>query len=254
MDETTLVILCSMCCAFSSMAVVGGLFVFKKDVCKKLPSFPILCKTDWSGGGGGGGGGGGSGTVASGATLGTPIANGTTGKANISTFGGTPSDDNGEGYAGFNLFTLGETNIQFQGKRVWPVAVYQGDAASYLYKVLEITAEGLPAFHGYVVDVCDYDDKPCPVNYKQGGLNFLIDIHSTAWKTLGIEGKKGENYFKTGTYKVVGQIRPNVLPKNVWMPLVQKNKDSMICSCIGTCDDKRKKGDVKWVTLDKCTA
>lgn len=217
------------------VAVIVALYLFKKDVCKKFPEFPLLCKKLGSGGSGGGGGG---------PNVGTPVTNGTSGKANISTFGGV-GDDNDEGFIGVNLKNW--KGVNFRGKPVIPVAVHMDHGASFIYKVLEIHADTLPMFYGFVVDLCDVKASSCK-NKDRNGIGFLIDIHKSGWPALGLSESQGKNYLKTGTYTVIGEIKSTQIPKNLWMPKVQSGKDSMVCSCAGSCTGK----NIVWKGLGKC--
>lgn len=241
MEEVECLLMCCCCLLFSCLAVIFGLFVFKKDVCKKFPKFPFLCKKPSSGGGGGGGGGGPS--------VGTQVTNGTSGKANISTFGGA-GDDNDIGFIGVDLKTWKVPGtINFSGKPVIPIAVHMDDGGGYIYKVLEVKAEGLPAFYGFVTDLCNSAASSCK-NKERGGLNFLIDIHKSGWPHLGMSESQGKNYLKTGTYTVIGEIKPSEVPKGAWTKKVQSRKDSMVCSCpsSGACTIK----NAVWKELGKC--
>ena len=249
MDETSLIVICSMCSAFSCMALVGGLFVFKKEVCNKIPKFPILCSTTTSSGTGGGGGAGDGGTTAppggtgTGSTSGTSVANGTE-KSNVkmTTFGGTKADDNGEGFMGFDLFKM-VGKINFNGKPVFPVAIYQGQVMPYLYKILEVKPKGYTTFYGIVADVCDFKKCGNKPGSKANPSDFLLDIHSTAWPTVGL--KNGANWSGSGSFKVVGEVKPKDLDKSVWLD----NGKSIVCSCTGNCTNK----ESKWTSVDQCT-
>jgi hypothetical protein len=155
------------------------------------------------------------------------VRNGTKGKANITTYGGA-GDDNDIGFVGVDLKNWGGVN--FGGKPVFPIAVHMDDGTAYLYKVLEVRPEGLPSFYGYVVDLCNVADADC-TNKSKNGLNFLIDIHMSAWPTLGMSVSQGKNYFKTGTYTVIGEIKSSELPKTLWTKQVQSGASYMVCSC-----------------------
>lgn len=226
---------CSSSIICSCLVLLVSLFVFRKDVCKKFPKFPLLCGKI--------GGGTGSGT---GSNVGTRVTNGTKGRANVSTFGGA-GDDNDEGFIGVNLKHW--KGISFDGKPVYPIAVHMDDGAAYIYKVLEVKADGLPSFYGLVTDVCDVSSQSCN-NKTKNGLNFLIDIHMSAWPALGMSVSQGKNYLKTGTYRVIGEIKSTEIPRSLWMPKVQAGKDSIVCSCTGSCNDKKK--EVVWKELGKC--
>jgi len=174
-----------------------------------------------------------------GGSVGTAVV-GSSGKTNISFYGQDSADDNGEGATGIDLFAHGKAGIRFGGRRVYPVAVHQTAAAKMLYSVVEIRGQGIHPILGHVVDYCDIKDSSCK-NYKKNGLSFLIDIHKTGFAAAG----KSDD-ITTGTYKVVGIIRPSQLPHSVWIPKVQSGKDSILCSCIGTCSKQ------KWTLLKDC--
>lgn len=146
-------------------------------------------------------------------------------RANISTFGGT-GDDNDIGIAGVNLKNW--RGVRFRGEPVVPIAVHKKDGPSYIYKVLRVSPNGLRPFYGYVLDTCDPADRDC-ANAKRNGLNFLIDIHKSGWKYLGMNTKQGENYLSTGTFSVAGTIPPSRIPRTLWTKEVQSGKDYMLC-------------------------
>ncbi len=208
---------CCSCILLSYFALIAGLLLFKKKVCKEFPTFPLLCKNAKKSSGG------------PGVQVGTRVANGTKGRANVSTFGGA-GDDNDIGFVGIDLKTWNPNAIKFQGKPVIPIAVHMDHGSAYIYKVLEVKADGLPTFYGFVVDLCNVADDQCK-NKDIGGIGFLIDIHKSGWPLLGLSESAGKNYLKTGTYTVVGEIKWNELPKTSWTKEVQTKKSSMVCSC-----------------------
>ena len=221
--STTLALICCLCMC-SSLVVLVGIFLWKKFPPKKA------------------GGGGGEGQ-----SVGTGLAAGTSGSTNVSTFGG-PGDDNDIGYIGVDLNKLGNAGLTFSGKPLIPVAVFMGHGAKFLYKILEIKATGISKpFYGLVADLCDSSQGVCKTNMSKGGRNFLVDIHRSGWPRIGLS--KGESYLSSGTYKVVGELKPKDLPKSVWMPKVAANKDSMVCRCKGGCTEK----EADWTTLSECT-
>lgn len=201
---------------------------------KKKPGSPGSASSPSSGAGG---------------PVGAAVTNGTGGKTNVSTFGNPGDGDNGEGFLGVDLMKLGNHGLTFKGKKLIPVAVFMGDGASYLYKILEVKAEGLPPFYGLVADVCDSSQGVCKTNRSKNGLNFLIDIHYTGWKQLGLSDAAGEEYLKTGEFKVIGELRPKDLPAGTWTAKVQSGKEYMACSCKGGCTEK----EVVWKPLRECT-
>jgi hypothetical protein len=76
----------------------------------------------------------------------------------VTFYGQTPSDDNGVGITGVDLFKYGKAGIRFKGEVVYPAAVFQGHAATFLYKVLEVTSadfKGTGRVFVHVVDVCN---------------------------------------------------------------------------------------------------
>jgi hypothetical protein len=235
METVELLLSCSSSLLCSCLVVLVGLFVFKKDVCKKFPNFPLLCKKLPGSAGG------------SGPSVGTRVANGTKGRANVSTFGGA-GDDNGEGFVGVDLDNWKVGNLKFLGQPVIPIAVHMDHGSAYIYKVLEVKAEGLPTFYGFVVDLCNRTDSSCQ-NKDRGGIGFLIDIHKSGWSRLGLSESQGKNYLKTGTYTVVGEIKWSEIPKHMWTKKVQNRSSSMVCSCPkSTCDWKT----ATWKELGKC--
>jgi hypothetical protein len=152
-------------------------------------------------------------------------------KTNVTYYGQTPADDNGDGFSGVDLFKLGASGLQFNGKRVYPVAVHHDHAAEYLYKVLELRGSKVtPGFLGYVVDICNRSDSSCKNAYKNG-LTFLVDIHKTGFEASG--NRNNGQDFTTGEFRVVGRIAPSTLPMNVWN---DGDKTWAMCKCTGTCD------------------
>ena len=234
-----LLLLCSSSCIGVIFVIIMGLLIFREDLCKKWPKFPLLCHKKSKKGGG---------DVGTLGNMGSSVPNGTTGKATISTFGGK-GDDNGIGMIGVDLYALGNSGISFQGNKLIPVAVHQSHGAGYLYKILKIKADSLPEFYGFVSDVCDSSQDECNKNVKANGMNFLIDIHETGWQRLGLNSKTADAYFKTGTYTVVGQIKPSELPKSVFSGPIQSGKESMLCYCSGQCKSGK---ELKWAEFGKC--
>lgn len=183
-----------------------------------------------------------AGSIPSGAAPQGTAAVGTTGSTNISFYGQNGADDNGEGSAGVDLFKHGTAGITFRGRPVYPVAVHQSAAAKMLYTVVDIKGAGIQPILGHVIDYCDAKAPSCN-NYKKNGMSFLVDIHKTGFAAAG----KSDGIL-TGTYTVVGVIRPSQLPKSVWMPKVQDGKDSMLCSCTVGCSGKTQ----NWKLLKDC--
>jgi hypothetical protein len=226
----------ALCSSISSglslFLILFGLVVFRKEVCRKVPTFPLLCSSGKRGTRGG--------------NVGT-AAIGTTGKANMTAFGWS-GDDNGEGFTGIDLHKFGTAGYSFQGKPLYPIAVFMANGAAYLWKVLEVRAPGLPKFYGVVVDLCDSGQEICKAATSYGGVNFLIDIHITAFTGLGISEARAKSFRQTGEYTVVGHLKPTDLPASAYMPAVASGTDYMVCSCTGTCTVK----EATWKPYGTC--
>jgi len=151
-------------------------------------------------------------------------------------------DDNGVGFSGIDLFEY--TNMTFEGKPVFAGAVHQNHAAEYMYSVLEVQCDAFKSPNKsvliHVVDICNRNDSSCD-NVNTYG--FLVDVHWTAFSYVGLDDGLLE-----GSYRVVGKIPPSALPTRVWMKDVQNKKDSIMCSCTGSCT----KDTQKWTLLGKC--
>ena len=123
--------------------------------------------------------------------------------------------------------------LQFNGKKVYPVAVHHDHAPTHLYKVLELRGDKVtPGFLGYVSDICDRKDGACKNAYKNG-LKFLVDIHKTGFEASG--NKNNGDDFTTGEFRVVGQIPPTEIPKTAWL---EGDKTYVMCKCTGQCEGK----------------
>lgn len=232
----------ALCSSISSglsvFLLLFGLVVFRKQVCRAIPRLPLVCAAfSPSHVNKRGGGGGDIGTAAVGAV----------GKANMTAFGWS-GDDNGEGFTGIDLHKFGTSGYTFQGKPLYPIAVFMSNGAAYLWKVLEVRAPGLPKFYGVVVDLCDSSQEICKVATAYRGVNFLIDIHLTAFQGLGIADARAKSFRATGEYTVVGHVKPSDLPTSAYMPAVASGKDSLVCSCTGGCTVK----DAVWREYGKC--
>ena len=152
-------------------------------------------------------------------------------KTNITYYGQSAADDNGEGFVGVNLFKLGNSGLQFNGKKVYPVAVHHDHAPTHLYKVLEVRGDKVtPGFLGFVADICDRSDSSCSNAYKNG-FKFLVDIHKTGFEASG--NKNNGQDFTTGEFKVIGQISPTKIPKAAWL---KGDKTYVMCKCTGKCE------------------
>lgn len=161
-------------------------------------------------------------------------------KTGVTFYGQSKADDNGVGFAGVDLFKHGEAGLKFNGKPLFPVAVFQGDAAEVgLWSVLEIRSDGFtkqPSVYGHVVDVCNSGQDVCKTNTAKHG--FLVDIHKTAFEYVG-----ADDGLLVGEYRRVGALKPRAIDAQIWL------KDGTIaCSCTGEC----KGDDVKWLPRAKC--
>jgi hypothetical protein len=177
------------------------------------------------------GGGGGDDVV--------PPSSGGFKECGITFYGQSAHDDNGVGISGVDLFK--HKNIRFDGKPVFPGAVFQGDGAEYLYSVLEVYCDAFKKNKTiliHVVDVCGYDAKVCHTNVAKHG-NFLVDIHKNGFEYVG-----NDDGLLKGKFKKIGKIKASDLPKSVW----KDQKDYILCSCSGDC----KKGNMDWKPVDKC--
>jgi len=160
----------------------------------------------------------------------------------ITFFGQTPRDDNGLGLTGIDLFTHGRADIRYKGEPVYPAAVFQGDAAKYLYAVLEVTSADFRRSPKkvllHVVDACNSSQRICRTNVRRFG-DFLVDIHDTATGRTGVD----DGLIK-GSFRVVGEIAPNDLPEKVW------KGGWKLCSCRGSC---KKNSEQAWKpTGERC--
>jgi len=156
----------------------------------------------------------------------------------ITYFGQSKQDDNGLGYTGIDLFKHGKAKLEFNGKPLFPAAVFQGDGAEYLYDILEVKSDEFTnkkSVYVHIVDVCNSGQDVCKRNTKKYG--FLVDIHATAFEYVG----KDDGLHK-GSFRKVGKLKPNDIPKSVW------HGEYIICSCKGTCQG----GDVTWKKKDAC--
>ena len=146
----------------------------------------------------------------------------------ITFFGQSKADDNGLGYTGIDLFKYGKSGKKFDGKPVFPAAVFQGDGAKYLYKVLEVQCDDFKknkTVYVHVVDVCDSGQDVCKRNTKKHG--FLVDIHATGFAYVG----NSDGLLK-GKFREVGEIGPNDIDKKNW------HGTSILCGCKGDCRGK----------------
>ncbi len=156
----------------------------------------------------------------------------------ITFYGNTSLDDNGQGYSGVDLFKYGKSKATFNDKPLFPCAVFQEDAASYLYKVLELKCDSFKknkTVYLHVVDVCNSGETVCITNTKKHG--FLVDVHATAHDFIGAD----DGVLK-GSFRVVGEVRPKDIQAHSW------HGDYIICSCSGSCKGK----DVVWKKRSQC--
>jgi len=177
-----------------------------------------------------------SGTSSSSSSSGTgpnvtsPVASGDWVQTNITFYGQSKGDDNGEGFIGVDLFKLGELGLKFNGRPVYPIAVHHDYAHSHLFKVMEVKGNRIKPILGYVVDICDRKDSSCKNAFKNN-LKFLVDIHKTGFTAAGTAG----NDITTGEARVIGSISPATLPTSVW---IDGEKTYAMCSCTSPCDSK----------------
>lgn len=228
MDDVLLIVVSLGLLLFVTAGIAGALYLIKKK--KK---------------GGGGGGSGNQGESMQFKSFSASV--GDTGKTNISTFDTKAGDDNGIGYSGVDLRAYAKIPLYFTHKgkkiRVYPCAVFQDHFSKFGYKVLRVTV-GPKSVYVHVVDACDASQSVCKTNTSRNGLNFLVDLHNDAIKSIGIKSE----ILTTGTYTVVGEIPPYQLPTGLWIPGVQKTSDNIICGCTGKCVGN----DVTWVPYNKC--
>lgn len=164
---------------------------------------------------------------------------GTWKKTGITFYGQSKADDNGVGFAGVDLFKHGTAGLKFDGKALFPVAVFQADAAPLLWKVIEIKSDSFTksgTVYGHVVDVCNSGQDVCKRNTAKHG--FLVDIHKTAFEYVG-----ADDGLHAGQYRLVGELKPSDLPGSVFL-----KDETVACSCTGSCSG----GSVKWKKRSAC--
>ena len=158
----------------------------------------------------------------------------------VTFYGQTAADDNGLGFSGIDLFKYGKSGVKFDGKPLFPAAVFQGDGAKYLYKVLEVKCDKFTknkSVYVHVVDVCNSGQGVCKTNSSKHG-NFLVDIHKTAFEYIGL----GDGLHKA-QFRSVGEIAPNKINKSNF-----RGGGSIICKCTGDCTGK----NVVWKKYGSC--
>ena len=159
-------------------------------------------------------------------------------KTGITFYGQSKADDNGLGFTGVDLFKHGKAKLEFNGKPLFPGAVFQADGAAYLYKILEVKSDDFTnhkTVYVHIVDVCNSGQSVCKTNTKKHG--FLVDIHATAFDYVG-----KDDGLLLGSFRKVGELKPNDIPTSVW------DGDYIICACKGAC----KGGDVTWKKKGTC--
>ena len=164
---------------------------------------------------------------------------GTWKKTGITFYGQSKADDNGIGFAGVDLFKHGTAGLKFDGKPLFPVAVFQADAAPLLWKVIEIESDSFTnnmTVYGHVVDVCNSGQDVCKRNTSKHG--FLVDIHKTAFEYVG-----ADDGLHAGQYRLAGELKPSDLPGSVFL-----KDETVACSCTGSCSG----GSVKWKKRSTC--
>jgi hypothetical protein len=147
----------------------------------------------------------------------------------ITFYGQSKADDNGLGYTGIDLFKWGKSGTKHNGKPVFPGAVFQGDGAKHLYKILEVQCDEFKknkTVYVHIVDVCDSSQDVCKRNTKKHG--FLVDIHATGFEYVG-----NDDGLLRGKYRIVGEIPASKIPSSAW-----RGGGSKLCSCTGDCRGK----------------
>jgi len=147
--------------------------------------------------------------------------------------------DDPSGFSGVDLFSYGKKAVTFNGKRLYPCAVHHDHAAEYLWSVVEVQGDGLNPVYLHVLDICNRKDAPC-TNKNKNGRNFLVDVHKTAWDSIG----KTTGVLK-GRVRKVGKIGPKELPSDVFL---EGDKTYVMCSCTGDCSNELQ----QWKPIDKC--
>ena len=215
MQEGVILIMVVMCC----LSLLSGGFVLwkaKKGKSKTPSRTSSSSRTSPS--------------AAAGPNVTSPVASGEWVQTNITFYGQSKGDDNGEGFIGVDLFKLGELGLKFNGRPVYPIAVHHDYAHSHLFKVMEVRGNRIKPILGYVVDICDRKDSSCKNAFKNN-LKFLVDIHKTGFAAAGSNG----NDMTTGEARVIGSINPSTLDVSVW---IDGEKTYAMCSCTSPCDSK----------------
>lgn len=151
-------------------------------------------------------------------------------RTNITYYGQNKADDNGLGFTGVDLFSFDRYRVTYGDRRVYPVAVHHDHAHDWLYSVVEVTGPKIaPNFLGYVVDICNRNDKDCS-NKDKNGLSFLIDIHKTGFVASG--NRNNGRDFTTGYVKKIGHISPTKLPDGMFP---KGSNTYIVCKCDAPC-------------------
>ena len=148
------------------------------------------------------------------------------------------------GVTGIDMYKYSQANVRFQDRKVYPAAVHQNQASTFLYDVFELDGNGMNPILVQIVDFCDKADSSC-TNVRKFNFNRLFDVHKSAWAAIG----KNDGILK-GNYRRVGSISPSELPKSVWSDAIEHGNDWMLCSCKGECNE----GSREWMKLSQCTA
>jgi hypothetical protein len=161
-------------------------------------------------------------------------------RTGITFFGQNAQDDSGIGYTGVDLIEYHTFGLKYRGKPLFPAAVFQGDGAKYLYKILEVKSAEFKrkkTVYVHVVDVCNSAQRICRKNAKLHG--FLTDIHATVRDYVGMDDGMLE-----GKVRVVGEIGPRELPRGMWRGRY------VLCRCRGNC--RHEDGRAIWRPVGKC--
>jgi hypothetical protein len=155
---------------------------------------------------------------------------------NITFFGDVPqknkikplstSNDTGHGVTGVDLYLYGHHMAK---RNIYPVAVH-GDHSYLLYKVIKVYPPApLKPILGHIVDICNPKHKNC-TNKNAHGLNFLVDVHQTAWKKMGAPPTAHKTGgILPGSFQVIGYLGPCKIPRNLWKQAIQKGSEFMVC-------------------------
>lgn len=126
----------------------------------------------------------------------------------------TNFSDSGSGVTGvpFNIYP-----ITWKGKKIFPAAVHERDAGSYLYKIMKVSLPGKKDAYVHIIDVCNKCDGPCRSSVEIAGKKYqksryrLLDIHTRAFDSDGFGGAPINSY--NPSVKIVGVLRLQDIPK-----------------------------------------